>query len=75
MKHAEEDGTIAIIGLALRFPGDASSMEEFWKLVESGNDTRSDIPSDRMNIAALQTSHKDVIEGVSSTPTSTNVSC
>lgn len=41
---------IAVIGLGLRFPGDASSPEALWKVVEDGQSQWSEIPKDRLNI-------------------------
>jgi acyl transferase domain-containing protein/acyl carrier protein len=38
---------IAIIGLACRFPGGASSPERFWQLLEQGTDAISEAPADR----------------------------
>ncbi|KAM3511181.1 hypothetical protein MY11210_005171 [Beauveria gryllotalpidicola] len=41
---------IAIIGLGLRFPGDASSPESLWETLERGESQWSEIPRDRLNI-------------------------
>ncbi|KAI6780627.1 Nonribosomal peptide synthetase-like protein [Emericellopsis cladophorae] len=41
---------IAIIGLGVRFPGDASSPEELWKTLERGESQWSEFPKDRLNI-------------------------
>ncbi|KGQ07334.1 Lovastatin nonaketide synthase [Beauveria bassiana D1-5] len=41
---------IAIIGLGLRFPGDASSPEALWETLERGESQWSEIPRDRLNI-------------------------
>ncbi|KAM3554579.1 hypothetical protein MY1884_006062 [Beauveria asiatica] len=41
---------IAIIGLGLRFPGDASSPEALWETLERGESQWSEIPQDRLNI-------------------------
>ncbi|KAG9254197.1 uncharacterized protein F5Z01DRAFT_622595 [Emericellopsis atlantica] len=41
---------IAIIGLSVRFPGDASSPEKLWKVLERGESQWSEFPKDRLNI-------------------------
>ena len=41
---------IAIIGVGVRFPGDASSPEKLWEVLERGQSQWSEIPKDRMNI-------------------------
>lgn len=41
---------IAIIGLGLRFPGDATSPESLWEVLEHGQSQWSEIPKDRLNI-------------------------
>ncbi|MFC8100218.1 type I polyketide synthase, partial [Streptomyces sp. NPDC057363] len=38
---------IAVVGVACRFPGGATSPEELWELVRSGADVVSDLPRDR----------------------------
>lgn len=47
-KAAMED--IAIVGLGLRFPGDATSPEELWKVLEGGESQWSEFPKNRLNI-------------------------
>ncbi len=44
---ASPEEPIAIVGLACRFPGGASSPEEFWRLVADGEDAISGFPTDR----------------------------
>jgi hypothetical protein len=44
---------IAIIGLALDFPGGASSPDAFWDLLMRGKSARTRIPADRLNIDAF----------------------
>jgi len=41
---------IAIIGMACRFAGDATSPEKLWEILENGESTWSDIPSSRFNL-------------------------
>uniref|UniRef100_UPI00296F2717 type I polyketide synthase n=1 Tax=Streptomyces sp. SID7805 TaxID=2690328 RepID=UPI00296F2717 len=44
---AADDEPIAIIGMGCRFPGGATSPEQFWDLVSSGVDAVSDFPAAR----------------------------
>ncbi|MEU4205631.1 type I polyketide synthase [Streptomyces sp. NPDC026294] len=41
------DEPLAIVGMACRFPGGASSPEEFWELLSSGGDAVGGFPTDR----------------------------
>lgn len=41
---------IAVIGMACRFPGDATSQEKLWELLISGRNAWSEFPKDRVNI-------------------------
>ncbi|KUL82178.1 hypothetical protein ZTR_09578 [Talaromyces verruculosus] len=41
---------IAIIGLALRGPGDGSNSERFWHMLTRGQSARSEVPKDRYNV-------------------------
>ncbi|RSL56874.1 hypothetical protein CEP54_008569 [Fusarium duplospermum] len=41
---------IAVVGIGLRFPGDASSPEGLWKVLERGESQWSEFPKDRLNI-------------------------
>ncbi|MBI3243488.1 MAG: SDR family NAD(P)-dependent oxidoreductase [Chloroflexi bacterium] len=43
---------IAIVGLGLRFPGDANDSESFWQLLRDGVDAISEVPADRWDINA-----------------------
>ncbi|RAH59477.1 polyketide synthase [Aspergillus piperis CBS 112811] len=43
---------LAVVGIALRFPGEAVSPESFWNLILSGRAAAKDIPSYRYNIDA-----------------------
>ena len=41
---------IAVIGLGLRFPGEASSPEKLWDVLAEGKSQWSEFPEDRLNI-------------------------
>ncbi|HEU4534077.1 MAG TPA: type I polyketide synthase, partial [Polyangiaceae bacterium] len=41
---------IAIVGLACRFPGGADSPEGFWRLLEAGADTVTEVPAERWDV-------------------------
>lgn len=41
---------IAIIGIGLRAPGDASDPENFWQMLVDARSARSEIPKDRYNV-------------------------
>lgn len=41
---------IAIVGLALRFPGDATSPQKLWDVLEQKESQWSEFPKDRLNI-------------------------
>ena len=44
-KHQEE--TIAIIGMAMRFPGHVNNAKDYWNVLVNGIDCISDIPEER----------------------------
>lgn len=51
--HAmENDEPIAITGIGCRFPGGAHGTDAFWKLLRSGTDAITEIPTDRWSIPA-----------------------
>lgn len=41
---------IAVIGIGLRFPGDATNPEALWKVLETGESQWCEIPKDRLNV-------------------------
>ena len=47
---------IAIVGMACRIPGGANTPEAFYKLLEDGIDTVSEIPADRWQRCSDRTS-------------------
>jgi hypothetical protein len=44
---------IAIIGMSLKFPQDATSPESFWKMMEEKRCAMTEWPEDRLNIDAF----------------------
>ncbi|MEU5289371.1 type I polyketide synthase [Streptomyces sp. NPDC020755] len=49
LREAEEGSQepIAVIGMACRYPGDVSSPEDLWRLLETGGDAITESPGDR----------------------------
>ncbi|HEU5469842.1 MAG TPA: SDR family NAD(P)-dependent oxidoreductase [Actinophytocola sp.] len=45
--EAREPEPIAIIGMSCRYPGDADTPEELWRLVETGRDAMTGLPDGR----------------------------
>jgi hypothetical protein len=41
---------VAVIGLSLRFPQDASSPAEFWNMLMEGKSARTEVPKDRYHV-------------------------
>lgn len=48
----EKRESIAVIGMACRFPGGADTPEKFWKLLHDGVDTVAEIPDSRWDVDA-----------------------
>ncbi|KAK8087553.1 hypothetical protein PG997_002514 [Apiospora hydei] len=53
MATADKTTPIVIIGMNLKFPGDAVSAQAFWELVMSARNVSKEIPADRFNIDAF----------------------
>ena len=47
--QSNSEDSIAIIGMACRFPGGVNSPEDFWSLLYKGQDAIEEIPGDRWN--------------------------
>ncbi|KAK7956628.1 uncharacterized protein PG986_005850 [Apiospora aurea] len=50
---------IAVIGIALRAPGDGSDPEKFWNMLLEGRSARSEIPKERYNVDGFYHPHGD----------------
>nr|MCH9702678.1 type I polyketide synthase [Actinomycetes bacterium] len=44
---------IAVVGIGCRFPGGVTGPDSFWKLLESGTDTVTEVPADRWDAEAF----------------------
>ncbi|KAL8864362.1 MAG: hypothetical protein Q9174_007381, partial [Haloplaca sp. 1 TL-2023] len=51
-----DDGSIAVIGMAVKFPGDATSPESFWEMLINRQSALCEVPKDRFNIDAFHNS-------------------
>jgi hypothetical protein len=62
----EDDGLepIAIVGLALKFPQDATSPEAFWQMLVEGRSAMTDVPKERFNVDAFQKPESSKARGV-----------
>ena len=49
--HPQYKEPVAVIGMACRFPGDASSPQKFWQLLEQGGDAITPVPADRWDMS------------------------
>jgi acyl transferase domain-containing protein len=56
---------IAIIGMNMKFPGDAVSAQAFWELLMSARNVSKEIPSDRFNIDAFYHPDPNRLDSVS----------
>ncbi|KAJ0124651.1 hypothetical protein J7T55_005991 [Diaporthe amygdali] len=44
------DGDVAIVGFSLKLPGEATSPEKFWDMLQAGRTAASEFPPDRINL-------------------------
>lgn len=52
------DDPVAVIGFALRFPGDAVDEDSFWNIIVQGKSTMTDVPISRYNIDGFCSKNK-----------------
>lgn len=52
---------IAVVGLALRFPQDATSPEAFWQMLLEGRSALTDVPPDRYHVNAFHKASANII--------------
>jgi polyene macrolide polyketide synthase len=57
---ANTNASIAIIGMACRFPGGADSPEKFWMMLRNGVDAIAEVPSNRWDVDAFYDQNPDV---------------
>lgn len=50
MEQTKSTNDVAIIGFALKFPGEANSPESFWEMLLQGKSALTDVPKERYNI-------------------------
>lgn len=48
--EADKIEPIAVVGINLKFPGDAITPESFWKMLHEGRSAAGRVPADRFNI-------------------------
>lgn len=41
---------MAIIGMAARYPGEASTLSGFWEMISNARSAHSEVPADRWNV-------------------------
>ena len=51
---------IAVIGIALKFPQDATSPEAFWEMLIQGRSALTEIPRDRFNLDAFWSENSEI---------------
>lgn len=50
---------VAVVGLSLKFPDDADSVESFWSMLTEGRCASQDFPQDRLNLDAFYDANPD----------------
>ncbi len=53
VRRRRSDDGLAIVGVACRYPGGATSPEAYWRLLRDGKDAIREVPADRWNIDAV----------------------
>ena len=53
----ENDGPIAIVGMACKFPGDVNNPKDLWELLLNKRDGIIDTPSERWDVVSFKTSN------------------
>ena len=56
---------VAVIGMSLKFPGEATSTEDFWQMLCNGNSATKIVPSDRFGVGAFYHENADRHDTVS----------
>ncbi|PYI05349.1 polyketide synthase [Aspergillus sclerotiicarbonarius CBS 121057] len=56
---------LAVVGISLKFPQDATSPKEFWDMLVQGRCVSGEFPKDRMNIDAHHDADRDRLHSVS----------
>ncbi|KAF7595518.1 hypothetical protein BBP40_005854 [Aspergillus hancockii] len=59
LQNQDKAMPIAIIGVAGRFPGDASNPEKLWDMVSQGRSALTEVPKDRFNVDAFYHPHHE----------------
>ena len=54
-----ENVPIAVIGLSLKFPGEATTCDAFWRMLLEGRSARTEIPQERFNNVAFKHGQTD----------------
>lgn len=61
---SSRDQPIAVIGMALKFPQDATSPEKFWEMLTNGRSARTEVPKDRYHVDSYYRSDSSLPETV-----------
>lgn len=56
---------IAVIGFDIKLPGEATSPEAFWKVMQEGRNLSTEVPADRANMDAFYHPNPDKVDTVS----------